>query len=79
MKTLVRGWPIVLDGKVKSAPVIKERIPSGEGVIQGRFSPEEAGDLSIVLRAGALPAPVIIEEERTVGPASLEETQYRQA
>lgn len=59
---------IVLDGNVKSAPVIKERIPSGEGIIQGRFSPEEASDLSIILRAGALPAPVIIEEERTVGP-----------
>ncbi|MFH1867999.1 MAG: protein translocase subunit SecD, partial [Candidatus Omnitrophota bacterium] len=59
---------IVLDGKVKSAPVINERIPSGEGVISGRFSPEEAGDLAIVLRAGSLPAPVIVEEERTVGP-----------
>ncbi len=59
---------IVLDGNVKSAPVIKERIPSGEGVIQGRFSPEEANDLSIILRAGALPAPVVVEEERTVGP-----------
>ncbi|MFC1807732.1 protein translocase subunit SecD [Candidatus Omnitrophota bacterium] len=59
---------IVLDGKVKSAPVINERIPSGEGIIQGRFSPEEANDLAIILRAGSLPAPVIIEEERTVGP-----------
>jgi SecD/SecF fusion protein len=59
---------IVLDGKIKSAPSIKERIPSGEAVIQGRFTPEEANDLAIVLRAGALPAPVMIEEERTVGP-----------
>ncbi|MFA5069069.1 MAG: protein translocase subunit SecD [Candidatus Omnitrophota bacterium] len=59
---------IVLDGNIKSAPVIRERIPSGEGVIQGRFTPEEANDLAIVLRAGALPAPVNIEEERTVGP-----------
>ena len=59
---------IVLDGNIKSAPVIKERIPSGEGIIQGRFTPEQANDLAIVLRAGALPAPVIIEEERTVGP-----------
>jgi len=59
---------IVLDGNIKSAPVIRERIPSGEGIIQGRFTPEEANDLAIVLRAGALPAPVIIEEERTVGP-----------
>jgi len=63
-----RRLAIVLDGKVKSAPVIREKIPSGEGVIQGRFTPEEANDLAIVLRAGALPAPVIIEEERTVGP-----------
>ncbi|NQT89648.1 MAG: protein translocase subunit SecD [Candidatus Omnitrophica bacterium] len=63
-----RRLAIVLDGVVKSAPVIKERIPGGEGVIQGRFSPEEANDLAIVLRAGALPAPVMIEEERTVGP-----------
>ena len=59
---------IVLDGVVKSAPVIKERIPGGEGVIQGRFTPEQANDLVIVLKAGSLPAPVIIEEERTVGP-----------
>jgi SecD/SecF fusion protein len=59
---------IVLDGKIKSAPVIRERIPGGEGVIQGRFTPEQANDLAIVLRAGALPAPVVIEEERTVGP-----------
>jgi SecD/SecF fusion protein len=59
---------IVLDGNIKSAPVIRERIPSGEGVIQGRFTPEEANDLAIILRAGALPAPVIVEEERTVGP-----------
>ena len=59
---------IVLDGKVQSAPRIKEAIPSGEAVIQGRFSIEQAQDLSIVLRAGALPAPMHIEEERTVGP-----------
>ncbi|MDD5503973.1 MAG: protein translocase subunit SecD [Candidatus Omnitrophica bacterium] len=59
---------IVLDGNIKSAPVIRERIPSGDGVIQGRFTPEEANDLAIILRAGALPAPVSIEEERTVGP-----------
>lgn len=59
---------IVLDGKVQSAPRIKEAIPSGEGVISGRFTPEQAQDLSIVLRVGALPAPMYIEEERTVGP-----------
>jgi len=59
---------IVLDGKVYSAPRINEPIPSGEAVISGRFTPDEAKDLAIVLRSGALPAPLIIEEERTVGP-----------
>jgi len=59
---------IVLDGKVQSAPRIKEAIPSGEAVITGRFTPEEAQDLALVLRVGALPAPMHIEEERTVGP-----------
>ncbi len=63
-----RRLAIVLDGNVKSAPNIREEIPSGEAVIEGRFTPEEANDLAIVLRAGALPAPVYIEEERTVGP-----------
>ncbi|MDD5255472.1 MAG: protein translocase subunit SecD [Candidatus Omnitrophica bacterium] len=58
---------IVLDGKVQSAPRIREAIPSGEAVIQGRFTVEEAQDLSIVLRVGALPAPMHVEEERTVG------------
>lgn len=59
---------IVLDDKVISAPVIREPIPSGQGVISGRFSPDDARLLAISLRAGALPAPIIIEEERTVGP-----------
>ncbi|MDI6606214.1 MAG: protein translocase subunit SecD [Candidatus Omnitrophota bacterium] len=59
---------IVLDGKVQSAPRIKEAIPSGEAVITGRFSVEEAKDLALVLRVGALPAPMHIEEERTIGP-----------
>ncbi|MDP6685406.1 MAG: protein translocase subunit SecD, partial [Candidatus Omnitrophota bacterium] len=58
---------IVLDGVIHSAPRINEKIPSGRASITGRFSIEEAGDLSIVLRAGALPAPIYIEEERTVG------------
>ena len=49
--------------------MIKERIPSGRAQITGRFTPEEATDLAIVLRAGALPAPVKILEERTVGPS----------
>jgi preprotein translocase subunit SecD len=59
---------IVLDGVVKSAPNIKGKIPSGEGVIQGSFSDKEARDLAIVLRAGALPVNLKIIEERTVGP-----------
>lgn len=60
---------IVLDNKVYSAPVIQEKIAGGEARITGRFTPEEARDLAIVLRAGALPAPVKILEERTVGPS----------
>jgi preprotein translocase subunit SecD len=60
---------IVLDGNVHSAPVIRERIPSGQAQITGGFTPDEAKDLAIVLRAGALPAPVQILEERTVGPS----------
>src|SRR3989338_7674239 len=59
---------IVLDGNVKSAPVIREAIPSGQAQITGNFSVDEANDLAVVLRAGALPAPVVVEEERTVGP-----------
>ncbi|MBL7157340.1 MAG: protein translocase subunit SecD [Candidatus Omnitrophica bacterium] len=59
---------IVLDGTVYSAPVIREKIPSGNAQITGNFSVQEANDLAIVLRAGALPAPVKVIEERTVGP-----------
>jgi preprotein translocase subunit SecD len=60
---------IVLDGNVHSAPQIRERIPSGRAQITGGFTTEEATDLAIVLRAGALPAPVQVLEERTVGPS----------
>jgi len=60
---------IVLDNRVYSAPVIQEKISGGEARITGSFTPEEARDLAIVLRAGALPAPVNILEERTVGPS----------
>jgi preprotein translocase subunit SecD len=60
---------IVLDNSVYSAPVIQEKIAGGQARITGRFSTEEARDLAIVLRAGALPAPVNILEERTVGPS----------
>jgi preprotein translocase subunit SecD len=64
-----RRLAIILDGNVHSAPVIRERIPSGQAQITGGFSSEEATDLAIVLRAGALPAPVQVLEERTVGPS----------
>jgi preprotein translocase subunit SecD len=64
-----RRLAIVLDGNLYSAPVIRERIPSGQAQITGGFTSEEATDLAIVLRAGALPAPVQILEERTVGPS----------
>jgi preprotein translocase subunit SecD len=64
-----RRLAIILDNTVYSAPVIKERIPGGKVSITGRFSIDEAHDLAIVLRSGALPAPVEIAEERTVGPS----------
>ncbi len=64
-----RRLAIVLDDKVYSAPVIQERIPGGTARITGNFTTQEAHDLAIVLRAGALPAPVKIIEERTVGPS----------
>ena len=60
---------IVLDNKVYSAPVIQEKITGGQARITGSFTTDEAHDLAIVLRAGALPAPVNILEERTVGPS----------
>ncbi len=60
---------IILDGNVRSAPIIRERIPRGEASITGSFTDKEASDLSIVLRAGALPAPLNVIEERTVGPS----------
>ena len=60
---------IVLDDNVYSAPVIQEEIAGGQAQITGSFTTEEARDLAIVLRAGALPAPVIILENRTVGPS----------
>lgn len=63
-----RRLAIVLDGKVQSAPRIKEAIPTGEAVISGRFDVSQAQDLALVLRVGALPAPMHIEEERTIGP-----------
>ena len=59
---------IVLDGTVKSAPVVNDRI-TYEGTITGTFTPDEAKDLALVLRSGALPVPVVVEQERTVGPS----------
>ncbi|RNA64025.1 protein translocase subunit SecD [Prosthecochloris sp. ZM_2] len=64
-----RQIAIVLDGAVYSAPVVESKIPGGSSVINGIESLEEAQDLEIVLKAGALPAPVRIIEERTVGPS----------
>jgi protein-export membrane protein SecD len=64
-----RRLAIVLDGRVQSAPNIQEKIPRGQGSITGTFTEEEAQNLAIVLRSGALPAPVNVVEERTVGPS----------
>jgi preprotein translocase subunit SecD len=64
-----RRLAIILDNRVYSAPVIQERIGGGVASITGNFDMKEARDLAIVLRAGALPAPVEIVEERTVGPS----------
>lgn len=63
-----RPFAIVLDGKVLSAPVIREPITGGSGQISGSFTVEETSTLSALLRAGALPAPLTVIEERTVGP-----------
>jgi preprotein translocase subunit SecD len=63
-----RPFAIVLDGKVISAPVIREPILGGSGQISGNFTISGAQDLALLLRAGALPAPLTILEERTVGP-----------
>ncbi|MBN1850608.1 MAG: protein translocase subunit SecD [Deltaproteobacteria bacterium] len=68
-ENITKRLAIVLDNKVSSAPVIQDKISGGNAQITGRFTMEEARDLSIVLRAGALPAPVKILEERTVGPS----------
>src|SRR5579863_1337559 len=61
-------FAIVLDHKVISAPVIREPILGGSGIISGSFTVRSASDLALLLRAGALPAPITILEERTVGP-----------
>lgn len=63
-----KRFAIVLDEKVISAPVIREPILGGSGIISGSFTVQSANDLALLLRAGALPAPLTILEERTVGP-----------
>ena len=61
-------FAIVLDGKIIEAPVIREPITGGSGQISGNFTPQSATDLALLLRAGALPAPLNIVEEQSVGP-----------
>jgi len=63
-----RLFAIVLDGKVISAPRIREPILGGSGIIEGGFTVESANELAILLRAGSLPAPLTVVEERSVGP-----------
>ena len=63
-----RPLAIILDGKVISAPVIRDAILGGNGIISGSFSTQEVQDLALLLRAGALPAPLTVLEERSVGP-----------
>ena len=67
-KNVGKLFAIVLDGQVISAPVIREPILGGSGQISGSFTVQEAQDLALLLRAGALPAPLTILEERSVGP-----------
>ena len=67
-KNVGKLFAIVLDGKVISAPVIREPILGGSGQISGSFTFQSAQDLALLLRAGALPAPLTILEERSVGP-----------
>ena len=62
-------FAIVLDGKVITAPVINTVINQGSGVISGNFTTQEAGQVALLLRAGALPAPLTVVEERSVGPS----------
>jgi preprotein translocase subunit SecD len=68
LENVGQPFAIILDNKVLSAPVIREPITGGAGQISGSFTVQSANDLAILLRAGALPAPLTIIEERTVGP-----------
>lgn len=66
-QNLGKRFAIVLDGKVISAPVIQSAITGGSGQISGSFTPQSANELAILLRAGALPAPLNVEQQSTVG------------
>lgn len=68
-KNVGKRLAVVLDGKVFSDPVIRERIGGGSGQISGNFTINEAGNIAIALRSGALPAPVVMLEKRSVGPS----------
>jgi len=68
-KSVGKRLAVVLDGKVFSAPFIRERIGGGSGQISGSFTVQEAGNVAIALRSGALPAPVVMLEKRSVGPS----------
>jgi preprotein translocase subunit SecD len=68
LENVGQPFAIVLDNKVISAPVIREPITGGSGQISGNFTVQAANDLAILLRAGALPAPLTVIEQRTVGP-----------
>jgi SecD/SecF fusion protein len=72
-----RELAIILDNVIESAPVIEERISGGQASITGAFTSEQASDLAIVLRAGALPAPVKIVQNVTVGPSLGEDSIHR--
>jgi len=68
-KSVGKRLAVVLDGKVFSAPSIRERIGGGSGQISGNFTVNEAGNVAIALRSGALPAPIVMLEKRSVGPS----------
>jgi protein-export membrane protein SecD len=65
-----RAFAIVLDGKILAAPVIREPIVGGSAQISGGFTAEDARDIAVLLRAGALPAPLAVAEQQAVKPGS---------
>jgi preprotein translocase subunit SecD len=78
-KNTGRLFAIVLDGTVVSSPQIREPIMGGQGVISGNFSLQEAQDLSLLMRSGALPAPLTVLEERVIGPGLGADSIYKGA